>query len=218
MGNERITCKDCEKVTQVNVLIYRKLLEQFNVNTVEELNTHYQCRKCRDGRKVRTPEEQVIWDKHLKDQQRAIQRRKYLKSRNTPEKLKEFNRKVYEYRISTPERRMKHTLRIMNGKIIRKIAKGGINPNWENSHLTDRLGCSITEFITHIESQFTGGMTWDNYGNKDGQWSLDHIIPVTFFILTDEVEYRMCSHYTNLQPLWHLENIAKSNHVVLNLQ
>lgn len=71
------------------------------------------------------------------------------------------------------------------------------------------LGCSINELKNHLESQFKAGMTWQNYGLFG--WHIDHMLPVTSFDLTKESEQNKCFHYTNLQPLWMLENIKKSN-------
>ncbi len=72
------------------------------------------------------------------------------------------------------------------------------------------LGCSI-EYLKkhHLESQFQPGMTWDNYGNKAGCWSIDHIKPLSKFDLTDRQQFLEACHYTNLQPLWHIDNILK---------
>ena len=54
-------------------------------------------------------------------------------------------------------------------------------------------------------------MTWDNYGK--GGWDIDHIYPCSKFDLTQEENiYKMC-HYTNLQPMWHLDNIRKGNKI-----
>lgn len=69
------------------------------------------------------------------------------------------------------------------------------------------LGCSIEEFRTHLESQFTEGMTWDNYG----EWHVDHKKPCAAFNLSKEEDQRICFHYTNMQPLWKEENIKKSS-------
>jgi len=77
----------------------------------------------------------------------------------------------------------------------------------------DLIGCTVEEFRNYISNLWKAGMSWENYGNKDGQWSIDHIIPCTFFDLTDPVEQKQCFHYTNCQPLWHLENIKKRNHL-----
>ena len=68
------------------------------------------------------------------------------------------------------------------------------------------LGCSIEDFKTHIEDQFKDGMTWENYG----QWHIDHIIPLMYEKPSiEEVIKRL--HYTNTQPLWADENLAKRN-------
>jgi hypothetical protein len=63
---------------------------------------------------------------------------------------------------------------------------------------TDYLGCDYEHLKLHIESQFTEGMTWDNYG----KWEIDHITPVS---------KEGSHHYTNLQPLWEEDNLKKSN-------
>lgn len=73
------------------------------------------------------------------------------------------------------------------------------------------LGCSIDELKIHLESKFQEGMNWENYGLKG--WHIDHIIPCAFFDLTKEEEQRKCFHYTNLQPLWWIDNIKKSDKI-----
>ena len=66
-------------------------------------------------------------------------------------------------------------------------------------------GCSLEKLKQHLESQFTEGMTWDNKGD----WHVDHIKPCASFDLTDPEEQKKCFHYTNLQPLWALDNMRK---------
>ena len=50
-------------------------------------------------------------------------------------------------------------------------------------------------------------MTFENYG----EWEIDHIKPISLFNLNNENELFECFNYTNLQPLWKLDNIKKSN-------
>ena len=83
------------------------------------------------------------------------------------------------------------------------------------------IGCSIEELKKHLESQFKPGMNWDNYGtgyNDKGmqEWHIDHITPCASFDLSKESEQRKCFHYTNLQPLWALENRLKGNKIIKN--
>ena len=66
-------------------------------------------------------------------------------------------------------------------------------------------GCSINFLVKHIEKQFKNGMNWENR-NK---WHIDHIKPCANFDLTDTKQQLECFHYTNLQPLWAVENMKK---------
>jgi len=79
------------------------------------------------------------------------------------------------------------------------------------NHYIDLLGCTIGELKIHLESQFTDGMNWDNYG-KYG-WHIDHIKPCASFDLTDPEEQKKCFHYSNLQPLWWIDNLKKGSKI-----
>ena len=70
---------------------------------------------------------------------------------------------------------------------------------------TDILGCSIEFFKEFIAEKFTEGMTWDNYG----EWEFDHRTPISWAETEEEV--RELNHYTNFQPKWRKDNIAKGN-------
>jgi hypothetical protein len=67
------------------------------------------------------------------------------------------------------------------------------------------LGCSIAFLKQHLEFQFHKGMTWENYG----QWHIDHKRPLASFDLTNCEQFLEACHYTNLQPLWAVENLSK---------
>jgi hypothetical protein len=69
------------------------------------------------------------------------------------------------------------------------------------------LGYSIEELMNHLESLFTEGMTWDNYG----EWHVDHKIPMNSFQFesTDDPEFKLCWCLDNLQPLWGPDNLSK---------
>lgn len=55
-------------------------------------------------------------------------------------------------------------------------------------------------------------MTWANYG----EWHIDHILPCASFNLSDYKEQQKCFHYTNLQPLWAVDNYKKHDKIIKN--
>ena len=67
------------------------------------------------------------------------------------------------------------------------------------------VGCTPDELRFHLESKFTEGMSWDNYGSRG--WHVDHIIPISSANSFD-VAIKL-NHYSNLQPLWAIDNLKK---------
>lgn len=82
--------------------------------------------------------------------------------------------------------------------------------NFSKSKTLLIIGCTPDELKHHIENQFKTGMSWDNYGFYG--WHIDHIIPLSS-AKDDEELLKLC-HYSNLQPLWMLENLKKGNKIV----
>lgn len=80
-----------------------------------------------------------------------------------------------------------------------------VEKNKCNISAVRHLGCSIEALKQHIESQFTEGMSWDNYG----EWHIDHIKPLSKFDLSNKEQFKAACHYTNLQPLWAKDNLSK---------
>lgn len=101
--------------------------------------------------------------------------------------------------------RLACSLRSRLGNAIRNKTKTG-------SAVKD-LGCSIAELKTYLEKQFKDGMSWNNWGCKG--WHIDHKLPLTYFDLTDRKQFLSAVHFSNLQPLWAMENIRKGNRIHL---
>jgi hypothetical protein len=76
----------------------------------------------------------------------------------------------------------------------------------KNSRTHTILGCSYEFFLNHITSQFTEGMTVDKLGSEI---HLDHILPISSATTEDEI-IRL-NHWSNFQPLWAKDNLAKSD-------
>ena len=83
--------------------------------------------------------------------------------------------------------------------------------SWKSGSAVRDLGCIIPELKKYLEDKFQTGMTWANWGNGIGKWNIDHIIPLSKLDLDDLVEFLQAVHYTNLQPMWWIDNMAKGD-------
>lgn len=105
-----------------------------------------------------------------------------------------------ERRKKDPNFKMAGTLRTRLGKLIRA-------DNKYNSSLV-LLGCSVDNLFKWLEFMFQDGMTKLNHGEI---WHVDHVIPCARFNLTKQEEQEICFHWTNLQPLFGLDNLSKKD-------
>ena len=109
--------------------------------------------------------------------------------------------------------------KIKNGDIVSKIIDNIIHRHSEflnnNNIILDitpmqLLGCNKNTFKEHILLNLKENMTLENYG----EWRIDHVYPISkidFKNLNEIIKYY---NYTNLQPLWMLDNIKKSNKII----
>ena len=129
---------------------------------------------------------------------------KFLKNQreyNKSEAGKQAMKKSDKKRMQDPKHRFSVNIRKQLGKSFR--ANG-----WSKKTNTYKyIGATKEEFVEHIEAHFEVGMCWDNWG-FDG-WHLDHRLPLS--AAKTEEEAAMLWHYTNLQPMWGNENIAKGD-------
>ena len=100
--------------------------------------------------------------------------------------------------------RIKHNLRKRLGEVLKGRSK--------SKHTLELLGCEYDFFIQYIEGQFVDGMSWNNYGYRG--WHIDHKMPCDRFDLSKPEEQEKCFHYSNLQPLWAIDNMKKGNKIL----
>lgn len=84
---------------------------------------------------------------------------------------------------------------------------GSIKQKKNGRHWEDLVGYTCDELMTHLATQFTRDMTFDNYGD----WHIDHIKPVSHFHFDSpkDPEFKECWSLWNLQPLWAFGNLRK---------
>ena len=102
--------------------------------------------------------------------------------------------------------------KILSGVMRNVCVSGGLVKNYKKT--TDLLGYSWEEFRSHIESQFSDDQSWENYGI--GGWSIDHILPVDWFIKNKVFDVKIVNSLENLRPMDHIENIKKSKSIEMD--
>lgn len=181
----------------------KEALERYNNNTEyykQKFKESYltETQEQRDNRKQRTID-------YINNNKELVNKKNLEYYHKNKEKLIKQQIKYYKNKYYTdPIFRLRVILSTTINQRLRNInkdkSKSSLNiiglENWDN-------------FKEHLEKQFTEGMTWDNYGNKKDCWSIDHIIPISS-AKTEEEVYKL-NHYTNLRPMWHIENIKKGN-------
>ena len=80
----------------------------------------------------------------------------------------------------------------------------------KNSRMVELLGCSKSFLKDYLENKFKNGMSWKNYG----KWHVDHIYPLSKFNFDNPNSLKKACHYSNLQPLWAIDNIKKKNKII----
>ncbi len=117
------------------------------------------------------------------------------------EKLREQGRENYAKKRDDPKWKIENTIRV---GIHRSLGDSKAGRHWESL-----VGYTVTELTDHLESRFTLGMTWDNYGLNG--WHIDHIVPRSVFNYEtpDDIDFKRCWALKNLQPLWGTDNISK---------
>jgi hypothetical protein len=85
-----------------------------------------------------------------------------------------------------------------------------LNGNYKTGSAVRDLGCSIAELKIWLENQFVDGMCWENWGRGEGKWNIDHIIPFHKVDLTKREDLLKVCHYTNLRPLWYIDNMSRT--------
>lgn len=163
------------------------------------------CKKCK-------AEYSKLYRKTHKDTRDRTEYRKQYYSKNK-QRFSEWNKK---WRENNDRSEYHKTYRNANpsAKIAgncRNRIRNAIKMGYKSKKSLSLTGCANwNELKTYIESKFLDGMTWENYG----EWHIDHIIPCASFDLTVEEEQKKCFHYSNLQPLWAIDNIKKGDRIL----
>lgn len=158
--------------------------------------------------------DKYMQDEELKKRKSERGKQRYLKNKEAIQARhkRNYERAKAEGRLSEIHRQKKATDPVYNIKRrlrfrLRHIVKALGNNSYKRMSSLELLGCDMPAFKAYIESKFTEGMSWERLS----EIHIDHIRPCASFDLSDMEEQKKCFHYTNLQPLWDVDNLKKGS-------
>jgi hypothetical protein len=181
------------------------------------LNEYHNCKSCKYGVKnqckicaIETEKLYKLRHKEkIKEQQNLYRQTEGYKEkkkiydkeyrRKNKEKAKAYAKKwLIENRDKKNKYNVIHHKKHPHFKICRRLLMSVLNRvgGVKEKSTHEILKYSSLELREHLESLFTEGMTWDNYG----EWHVDHIKPVSSF--DKDTPMDVINNLTNLQPLW----------------
>lgn len=204
-------CRECERAYRLANKDKIKQRVAIYIRENKEIRTE-KMREWRTKNPEKARETARAWRNKNREKER-IQKKEYYENNKekiqayakewgekNKEKMTEYRREyMREYRKTNPNYAIRHR---MSNRLRELIYNG------KNGHKTvDFIGCSIDFLKSHLESLFSPEMSWERFLN--GEIHIDHIRPCCSFDLTDPEQQRKCFHYTNLQPLWAVDNWKK---------
>ncbi len=196
----------------------REYLRQYRLKNLERLKAYAKAKGYDREWSAANPERRAAIQRRAKQKNYAKNRATRLKY--LAAKKEEIKKKHKEWLANNRERmnavqwarrqeRQKtdpnFRLKLVLSAATRRAIKKGLKRPGPTLEL---IGGTIDQARAHIESQFQEGMSWDNHGLKG--WHIDHIRPLASFNFLEPAQVRAALHYTNLQPLWAEQNLAKA--------
>jgi hypothetical protein len=196
------SCKDCDKKKyfknrEQNLLKMR----EYKKNNSQKIKDYYlenqeKYKQYRDSKKDLTKNYMKgYYINNLENRKKYLEETKEVRNikRNISEKKRRDVDSLFKLKIY---------LRNRIGFYLKK------NNYTKKNQTFEIVECTPQELKIHLEQKFISGMSWDN----QGKWHIDHIVPLSS-ANTEEELYKLC-HFTNLQPMWAIENIKKGSKIL----
>lgn len=196
-------------------LKFKDIIEFFTCGKYKDTVYHRgECKEC-SSILQKNPKYKKSQSDYRKTEEYKTKRKEYRTLEHVKEAEKQYEEKRSDIRRKQSWERKKfryyndpkYRLMFLSRKRTREMLKvKGWN---KNNKFKNYIGCDIEFLKSYIEAKFTEGMSWEVF--FQGKIHIDHIIPLSS-ANTEEELYKLC-HYTNLQPLWALDNLSKSDKI-----
>lgn len=202
-------CKKCQTI---------KHIDDFGISVRRKDGHNSLCKKCiveksalmrlknpnkEKERRAKWSEERRAHDRKIK-RDYAVKNKQHLLSKSRECRLKNRHKRREQERLKKLNDPLYAFFCRVRNLLYSTFKNKGLRKNTKTEQL---LGISIAEFKDYIEAKFEPGMNFSNH-SRDG-WHIDHILPGSLGKTKEDI-IKLC-HYTNLQPLWAEENLAKSD-------
>lgn len=182
-----------------------------------------ECKSCRSKRE-RDRQKLDSYKQKRNEYNRSepvkAKRREYLQRVTVKERRKKYTgsvngrKKIHDSRKRWADLPGNRMMLSMHESLRRMLVNGGeYKTSFPGKTKTTRQA-----FVKHIESLFDKTMTWENYGYRangyKGGWDVDHRIPKSEYNHTNEEDICRCWSMQNLRPLWHVDNLKKTNRII----
>ena len=165
-----------------------------------------------EKKRVRKPERKTYIKEYQKEYFKRpevkLKRKEYEKRPERKTYIKEY-KKEYFKRPKYKLFRKKYTQQLhvkRQNELRKKLRKAVIHQRNYVSTIHKLIGCDVPTARAHLEAQFEPWMTWENYGNGKGKWTIDHIKRISSIDIFDEDEVKRIFHYYNMRPLCFIKN------------
>ena len=193
--------KECYKCNKVLPIMSFETINKYHCISchTEQKKISYKEKERREKRKRYSDDEWRIRSNKMKNE-------RFKERMKDPEYRKRYNEKKEK---KAKERRNTDPIYAMKKRVSTRIRNFMSRRGYTKKTRTHEiLGIDWSGFKEHIESQFVDGMSWEN---RD-RWHIDHIIPLDSAVC--EADIIKLNHYTNLQPLWALDNLSKGSKIL----
>ena len=208
---KKFTCSDCKKTFIIE--IEKSSKHNWYLQNKERLAESY--KQYRESHKEQHKKSSKKYREAHKEKFQILAK-KYQETHK--EELKLYQKKYHsehreEINLKAKQRRQKD-INYKLGWYLRARVRSALIRNSKLGTTSELLGCDIEFLKKYLESQFKNGMSWSNYGD----WHIDHKLPCISFDLSKKSEQLKCFHYTNLQPLWAIDNWHKHDNILIEAE
>ncbi len=126
------------------------------------------------------------------------------------ELIREKNRRYQPTANARAVERRKTDLNFKMAGALRSRIVVALRGKYKSAKTVELIGCSVDEFIAWIAHQFSGEMSWDNYGSR---WEIDHVRPCCSFNLADPAQQLECFNWKNQRPALCSDNRSKNGFI-----